>query len=341
MSDRRTILEVKNLKKYFARTKGLLRKEIGKVKAVDDVSFTMNEGETLGLVGESGSGKTTLGKSILRAIKPTAGEINFYVNGKKIDNYLYLGKKKLKNMRSYMTLICQDPYSSLNPRMNVFDILTEPYRIHNLYTTRRMMEEKAVDLLEKVHLNTDCLYRYPHAFSGGQRQRLAIARALSLNPRFIVADEPVSALDVSVQAQILGLLKDLQAKFAFTCLFIAHDLSVIEYISDRIIIMYVGRIMEIGSNSSIFKSPGHPYTEALLSSVPKPNPKLVKQPPKIRGEIADPANPPGGCYFHPRCPYAKDICKKEKPELVNISKDPDNPHYSSCHFAEKLLLVGV
>jgi peptide/nickel transport system ATP-binding protein len=203
------------------------------------------------------------------------------------------------------------------------------------------MEEKAVDLLKKVHLNPDCLYRYPHAFSGGQRQRLAIARALSLNPRFIVADEPVSALDVSVQAQILNLLKDLQSEFAFTCLFIAHDLSVIEYISDRIIIMYVGRIMEIGSNSSIFKLPGHPYTEALLSSVPKPNPKLEKQTLEIRGEIADPANPPGGCYFHPRCPYTKDICKKETPGLINISKDPNDPHYSSCHFAEELQLLGV
>ena len=333
--DKKPLLEVKSLKKYFPVEKGFWRKVVGYVRAVDKVNLYVNEGETLGLVGESGCGKTTLGRCILRAIEPTEGNILFRLNDEVID-ITKLDKESLRRMRRHAQMIFQDPYSSLDPRMTVLDIIGEPLVVNNIAKGEEM-EERVKDLVKIVGLNVKHLKRYPHAFSGGQRQRIGIARALAPNPKFIVADEPVSALDVSVQAQILNLLQDLQAEFKLTYLFISHDLSVVEHISDRVAVMYVGKIVEMAETEELFLNPKHPYTEALLSAIPIPDPRLRRERIVLSGEVANPANPPSGCYFHPRCRYAKDICAKEEPEWREV-----NPgHFVACHFAEELKLQGV
>lgn len=329
------LLEVKNLKKYFPVEKGFWRKTVGYVKAVDKVNLYINEGETLGVVGESGCGKTTLGRCILRAIEPTEGSILFRLNGDMID-ITKLDRESLRATRRYTQMIFQDPYSSLDSRMTVLDIVGEPLLVNNLATGRKM-EERVKDLVKVVGLNVKHLKRYPHAFSGGQRQRIGIARALASNPKFIVADEPVSALDVSVQAQTLNLLQDLQVEFKLTYLFISHDLSVVEHISDRIAVMYVGKVVELAKTEEFFLNPLHPYSEALLSALPKPDPRLRMKRIILSGEVANPVNPPSGCYFHPRCKYAEEICKKEEPGWKEVNPD----HFVACHFAKKLSLKGV
>jgi len=331
-----TLLEVKSLKKYFPVEKGFWRKVVGQVKAVDEINLYIKEGETLGLVGESGCGKTTTGRCILRAIEPTQGEILFKTEDNKRVDIVHLKKEELRRMRKDMQMVFQDPYSSLDPRMTVLDIIGEPLLVNKIARGRKL-EEKVKDLVKVVGLNMKHLKRYPHAFSGGQRQRIGIARALAPNPKLVVADEPVSALDVSVQAQILNLLQDLQKEFDLTYLFIAHDLSVIEHISDRVAVMYVGKIVELAETEELFLNPKHPYTEALLSAVPKPDPRLKMKRIILSGEVASPANPPSGCYFHPRCRYAKEPCKKEGPKLEEISPG----HYVSCHFAKELSLQGI
>lgn len=330
------LLEVKSLKRYFPIEKGFWRKVVGYVKAVDDIDLYIKEGETLGLVGESGCGKTTTGRCILRAIEPTGGEILFKTESNKVVDIARLDKKKLRQMRKHMQMIFQDPYSSLDPRMTVLDIIGEPILVNKIAKGKEL-QEKVKDLVKVVGLNIKHLKRYPHAFSGGQRQRIGIARALAPNPKLIVADEPVSALDVSVQAQILNLLQDLQEEFKLTYLFIAHDLSVIKHISHRVAVMYVGKIVEVAKTEGLFLSPQHPYTEALLSAVPKPDPRLKVERIILSGEVANPANPPSGCYFHPRCRYAKELCKKENPKL----KETNPEHYVSCHFAKELTLQGI
>lgn len=329
------LLEVKNLKKYFPVEKGFWRKTVGYVKAVDKVNLYINEGETLGVVGESGCGKTTLGRCILRAIEPTEGSILFRLNGDMID-ITKLDKESLRATRRYTQMIFQDPYSSLDSRMTVLDIVGEPLLVNKLATGREM-EERVKDLVKVVGLNVKHLKRYPHAFSGGQRQRIGIARALASNPKFIVADEPVSALDVSVQAQTLNLLQDLQVEFKLTYLFISHDLSVIEHISDRVAVMYVGKVVELAKTEEFFLNPLHPYSEALLSALPKPDPRLRMKRIILSGEVANPVNPPSGCYFHPRCKYAEEICKKEEPKWKEVNPD----HFVACHFAKELNLKGV
>jgi peptide/nickel transport system ATP-binding protein len=336
MANEKIILEVNNLKKYFPIRGGFFRKIVGNVKAVDDVSFKVYEGETLGLVGESGCGKTTTGRCILRAIDPTEGEILFSSDSGDTTDVATLTEKEMRRVRREMQMIFQDPYASLNPRMNILNIVGEPL-LENLGVKGHELEERVRSLLDRVGLNSRYLKRYPHAFSGGQRQRIGIARALALNPRLIVADEPVSALDVSIQAQILNLLQDLQEEFGLTYLFVAHDLSVVEHISDRVAVMYVGKIVELTETEKLFSTPKHPYTESLLAAVPKANPRLRAKRTIARGEVADPSNPPPGCIFHPRCPYTKDICKTEPPEL----KETGDEHLSRCHFAEELKLTGV
>ena len=330
------LLEVKSLKKYFPVEKGFWRKVVGYVKAVDEIDLYIREGEVLGLVGESGCGKTTTGRCILRAIEPTGGEILFKTEDNKTVDIARLEKKELRRMRKDMQMVFQDPYSSLDPRMTVLDIIGEPLLVNKIAKGRKL-EEKVKDLVKVVGLNMKHLKRYPHAFSGGQRQRIGIARALAPNPKLVVADEPVSALDVSVQAQILNLLQDLQKEFNLTYLFIAHDLSVIEHISDRVAVMYVGKIVELAETEELFLNPTHPYTEALLSAVPKPDPHFKMKRIILSGEVANPANPPAGCYFHPRCRYAKDSCREECPKLEEISPG----HYVSCHFAKELSLQGI
>jgi len=320
------VLEVKHLKKYFP-VKGLLFTK-GYVKAVDDISFEIYKGETFGLVGESGCGKTTTGRAILRLIEPTSGEVIF--KGK---NVMGLKGDELKQFRREAQIMFQDPYSSLNPRQTVFEIIMEPVRFHGIHVDDP--EEFVIKLLESVGLNEMHLYRYPHEFSGGQRQRIALARLLALRPEFIVLDEPTSALDVSVQANILNTLKDLQQEFGFTYLFISHDLGVVKYMSHRMGVMYLGKLVEVGPADRIFENPLHPYTQFLLSAIPVPDPELARElkakRQKITGEPPSPINPPSGCRFHPRCPYAKDICKKEEPPLVKVEQD----HYVACWLYSK------
>lgn len=315
------VLEVKHLKKYFP-VKGLFFTK-GWVKAVDDISFEIYKGETFGLVGESGCGKTTTGRTILRLIEPTAGEILF--EGK---NVMELKGDELKWFRRKAQIMFQDPYSSLNPRQTVFEIIMEPVRFHGIEVDDP--EEFVVNLLKSVGLNEMHLYRYPHEFSGGQRQRIALARIMALKPEFIVLDEPTSALDVSVQANILNTLKDLQEKHGFTYLFISHDLGVVKYMSHRMGVMYLGKLVEVGPADKIFENPLHPYTQMLLSAIPVPDPEMAKEIKAkrkiIKGEPPSPINPPAGCRFHPRCPFAKDMCKKEEPPMVKVEKD----HYVAC-----------
>jgi peptide/nickel transport system ATP-binding protein len=330
------LLEVNGLKKYFPIKKGVFKKTVGYVKAVDGVNFYINEGETLGLVGESGCGKTTTGRSILRAIEPTAGEIRFRDRDAGWVDIRELDTEELRRVRQDMQIIFQDPYSSLNPRMTLLQIVGEPLRI-NKGMHGQELEDRVAELLRAVGLRPEYMRRYPHAFSGGQRQRIGVARALSLNPQFIVCDEPVSALDVSVQAQTLNMLQELQDQLGLTYLFVAHDLSVIKHISDRVAVMYVGKMVEMAKTEELFEDPLHPYTEALMSAVPRPDPRAQKKRIVLAGEVANPANPPSGCYFHPRCRYAQDICSAEEPQLREIKER----HFASCHFAEELSLRGV
>ena len=330
------LLEVKNLRKFFPIRKGFLRSIVGHVRAVDDVSFSIRKGETLSLVGESGCGKTTTSRCILRALNPTSGEINFHSDDTQILNVAKLSKGQLRPLRRQMQMIFQDPYSSLNPRMTILDIVGEPLLVNGMRNTDER-RDRVKQLLELVQLPEQYLNRYPHAFSGGQRQRIGIARALALNPALIVADEPVSALDVSVQAQIVNLLLDLQNELGLSYLFVAHDLSVVKHVSDRVAVMYVGKIVEVAPTAELFHQPRHPYTEALLSAVPKPDPRLRSQRIILEGDVADPANPPSGCYFHPRCRYAIERCRTESPQLVEISTN----HHVSCHRAAELTLNGV
>jgi len=330
---REPLLRVANLRKHFPLTGGFLGRTIGHVRAVDDVSFDLLAGECLGLVGESGSGKTTLGRVILRAWRPTGGRILFRPNGEFVD-LAAMTQRQLKPVRRHMQMIFQDPYSSLNPRMTVLDIIGEPLRVNGI-AGRRRREDRVRELLAEVGLDPAHLRRYPHAFSGGQRQRIGIARALALRPRLIVADEPVSALDVSVQAQILNLLQELRTRLGLSYLLIAHDLSVVRHVCDRVAVMYVGRLVETAEVGRLFDSPLHPYTEALLSAAPIADPQRPAERIVLAGEVADPADPPPGCHFHPRCRYAQDICRQETPELREIRPG----HAARCHFAESLKLT--
>ena len=333
------VLDVHHLKKYFPIRSGLLRRQIGSVKAVDDVSFHVQAGETLALVGESGCGKTTTGRLILRAFKPTAGEIYIYDDDQVWQMHL-LNNQQLQSSRRSAQMIFQDPFHSLSPRMTVLDIISEPLILNGM--KRGADREKRVrELLTMVGLPQQYLNRYPHAFSGGQRQRISIARALALNPKLIVADEPVSALDVSIQAQILNLMKELQQELELSYLFISHDLRVVAYISARVAVMYVGHIVETGVTEDIFSQPLHPYTEALLSSIPEPDPHALADEIVLEGDVADPSNPPAGCIFHPRCRYVKDVCKTKIPELREIPVENNQTRSVACHLAEELELRGV
>lgn len=330
------LLDVKNLKKHFPIRRGLLRKTVGYVRAVDGVSFYIRPGETFGLVGESGCGKTTTGRCIIRLIEPTSGEVIFNDETLGQVHVEQVDKEQMRSLRRNMQIVFQDPYASLNPRLTLKQIVGEPL-IVNKIAHGRELEDRVAELLKAVGMRPELMDRYPHAFSGGQRQRIGLARALALNPKFIVADEPVSALDVSVQAQVLNLMEDLQERFNLTYLFIAHDLSVVEHISDRVAVMYVGKLVESAETEELFLQPQHPYTEALLSAVPKPDPRARSERILLTGEVANPAHPPPGCYFHPRCRYVLDICKAEEPLLREIRPD----HFVACHRAEELTLRGV
>ncbi|MCC6804851.1 MAG: dipeptide ABC transporter ATP-binding protein [Anaerolineae bacterium] len=370
-----TLLEVKDLKMHFPIRRGLLKRVVGQVRAVDGVSFTIRRGETLGLVGESGCGKTTTGRCVVRAYEPTSGEILYHemmteavgdagarhasplqTNGSgddvgahsraplpnngslpdKVIDFARLTTRELKAYRREIQMIFQDPFSSLNPRMTVLDIVSEPLVIHSRKPSKQLKDEVA-DLLRKVGLRPEHMNRYPNAFSGGQRQRIGIARALALRPSLIVCDEPVSALDVSVQAQVVNLLQDLQNELGLTYLFIAHDLSVVEHISNRVAVMYLGKIVEIAEAKELYRRPLHPYTEALLSAVPSTNPDLKRERIVLKGDVPNPANPPPGCAFHTRCAYAQDICKRQAPEW----RPYKNGHGVACHFADELSLAGA
>ena len=330
-----TLLEVHNLKKHFPIQRGLFKRVVGHVRAVDGVDMRVNVGETLGLVGESGCGKTTTGRLILRAIEPTEGQILFRRDEGMVD-IANMSNSQLKTLRREMQIIFQDPFSSLNPRMTVYDIITEPLIIHG-QRDKDMLNERVRELLDMVGLKSQHMNRYPYAFSGGQRQRIGIARALALRPKLIVADEPVSALDVSIQAQVINLLEDLQREFELTYLFIAHDLSVVEHISDRVAVMYLGKIVELAPATDLYMEPKHPYTEALLSAIPRTDPDQKSRRIILAGDVPSPADPPQGCKFHPRCRYAQAQCKTQEPELREVKPG----HYAACHFADELALEGV
>lgn len=329
------LLEIKDLKKFFPIQKGFLRRTVGYVKAVDGVSLTAYAGETLGIVGESGSGKTTLGRTLLRLYEPSAGEVNLRVNNEMV-SVTSLSGGDLRRLRKSAQMIFQDPYSSLNPRMTVMEIVGEPLYVNGIASGREL-EDRVSQVIQKVGLRVEHLRRYPHSFSGGQRQRIGIARALVVNPSLIVADEPVSALDVSVQAQILNLLKDLQSQYQLTYLFISHAMNVVRYMCDRILVMYAGRTVELASKNEVIANPKHPYTEALLASVPKTTSRMRGERVISAGEVPDLGNLPTGCTFHPRCKYAIDRCKAEVPELRSIG----NGRLASCHRAEELELIGI
>jgi len=324
------LIEVKNMKKHFPIMRGVLRRQVGAVLAVDGVTFDIYKGETLGLVGESGCGKSTTGRSVLQLLKPTEGEVNFRGN-----DLTQLRTAELRKERRHMQMIFQDPYASLNPRMTVGNIVAEPLEIHNIGNAKER-RQRVQDLLRLVGLNPYFVNRYPHEFSGGQRQRIGVARALATRPDFIVADEPISALDVSIQAQVVNLMDDLRAELNLTYLFIAHDLSMVRYISDRVAVMYLGKFVELSDKDELYDHPLHPYTQALLSAIPSPDPKTeaTRQRIVLEGDVPSPANPPSGCRFHPRCAYATDICKKEDPEFIDRGT-PSVPHWVACHHAEQ------
>jgi len=330
------ILEVKDLKLYFPIRRGLFSQVVGNVKAVDGVSLNLREREVLGLVGESGCGKTTVGRTILRLYDPTSGEIRFRTKAGDWVDIANIKLSDMKPLRREMRMIFQDPFSSLNPRLTVKDLIGEPLEIHNIAHGKEA-EQRVAELMESVGLNPAYMRRYPHEFSGGQRQRIGLARTLSLNPRLVIADEPVSALDVSVQAQVLNLLQELQARLGLTIIFIAHDLSVVEHISDRVAVMYVGKIAEMAETEELLKHPLHPYTEALLSAIPPADPDIHLERIRLQGEVPSPANPPSGCIFHPRCRYAKEVCSHEAP----ILNEETPGHYVSCHFSKELRLNGI
>lgn len=343
MSADNFLLEVKHLKKYFPVRKGLLRRVVAQIRAVDDVNLHIKEGETFGLVGESGCGKTTTGRAILRLHEPTSGEILFRSRKLATGGETYqvvdipkVSKQQLKLLRMEMKIIFQDPYSSLDPRMTVLEIVGEPMLIHRTATGRER-EDRVRELLQAVGLRPDHMRRYPHEFSGGQRQRIGIARALALDPKLVVADEPVSALDVSIQAQVINLLEDLQEKFQLTYLFIAHDLSIVKHISNRVAVMYLGKIFELAATEELFSNPKHPYTEALMSAIPIPDPDYMTHRIRLEGDVPSPVNPPSGCNFHPRCQYAKEICSNNVPEYREVGQE----HFVTCHFADILNLKSI
>ena len=316
------LLQVRGLKKYFPIRKGVLRRIAGQVRAVDGVSFDVAAGETLGLVGESGCGKSTAGRSILRLIEPTEGQILF--NGRDIRK---LRAEQMRLMRREMQIVFQDPYASLNPRYTVRQILEEPMIIHGLFHSAAERKKRAAELLETVGLSASRMERYPHEFSGGQRQRVGIARALMLHPKLMILDEPVAALDVSVQSQVINLLEDLQEEFNLTYIFVAHNLSVVKHISDRILVMYLGRMAELASPQDLFHEPLHPYTQALFSAVPVPNPRAKRERIILKGDLPSPASPPSGCVFHTRCPIAQELCQQQVPEWREVRPK----HYAACH----------
>jgi oligopeptide/dipeptide ABC transporter ATP-binding protein len=331
------ILDVVHLHKdYQTKSKTAIFSKPKNVRVLNDISFELFEGETLSIVGESGSGKTTLGRCIVKGVSPSSGEVIYYTEEEERVDFLKLKGKEAKKLRRDIQMIFQDPYSSLSPRMSVYDIISEPL-VANFKLKKSEIDDKVTDIAEKTGLNTSYLKRYPHAFSGGQRQRIAIARALITQPRLIVCDEAVSALDVSIQAQIINLLKDLQEQFRITYIFISHDLSIVQNISDRVAVMHLGRIVELASTESLFSNPKHPYTEALMSAVPQPDPERQKSRIILEGEVPNPANPPSGCHFHPRCAYRTEKCVQQAPELREIG----DRHYVACHYAEQLNLRGV
>ncbi|MBN1313646.1 MAG: ATP-binding cassette domain-containing protein [Anaerolineae bacterium] len=338
MKDDSYLLEVNNLKMHFAITRGIFGGVRGYTKAADDVSFFVRKGETLGLVGESGCGKTTVGRCIARAYEPTAGEILYRRADEAVVDLAQFKGSEVRPYRKDIRMIFQDPYASLNPRMTIFELVSEVLKVNRM-ATQQEMKERVQYLLERVGLRPEYMQRYPHAFSGGERQRIGIARALITYPRLVVCDEAVSALDVSVRAQILNLLEELQADFDLTYLFISHDLSVIRHICNRVVVMYVGKVVEVANGLELYANPMHPYTEALMSAVPVSNPRLRDRTIRLRlaGEVADPSNPPTGCYFHPRCQYAQDICAVEEPPLREVA----GGRFVSCHFAEDLDLRGA
>jgi peptide/nickel transport system ATP-binding protein len=330
------LLEVKGLKKHFPIRSGLLRRVTGTVKAVDGINFHIRKGETLGLVGESGCGKSTAGRAVLRLHEPTDGEIIFHDAKLGRVDVTQADREMMLQLRPNMQIIFQDPFTSLNPRLTVGQIVGEPLAIQKRASGSELLDRVA-ELLREVGIRPENMSRYPHAFSGGQRQRIGIARALALNPQLIICDEPVSALDVSIQAQVLNLLEELQGKYGLSYLFIGHDLSVIEHISDRVAVMYVGYIVEMARTDKLYFTPKHPYTEALLNAIPKADPRMRNRPLRLQGDVPSPANPPSGCYFHPRCRYAKEICSVERPPLQDVGDE----HFVACHFAKELSLQGV
>jgi peptide/nickel transport system ATP-binding protein len=333
VADVPALLDVRGLRKYFPITRGFFRRVVAQVRAVDDVSFAVRQGETLGLVGESGCGKTTLSRSILRAIEPTAGQVLYRDREGKVVDLAAMSGAELKPLRRDIQMIFQDPFGSLNPRMTLLDNVGEPLRVNGM-RSRRERVERVAELLRLVGLRAEFMHRFPHAFSGGQRQRIGIARALATSPRLVVADEPVSALDVSVQAQVLNLLLELQLRLRLTFIFVAHDLSVVRHISDRVAVMYVGRIVELATTKAVFARPRHPYTAALMRAVPVPDPRVAGTGAILKGEVPSPAAPPSGCHFHPRCGFAEARCRGEAPRLREVSPG----HFARCHFAEQLSL---
>ena len=330
------ILKVKDLKMHFPLRQGLLQRRVGTIKAVDGLSFELGEQEVMGLVGESGCGKTTVGRTLLRLYDPTGGEVLYQrADGSWVD-VAKISRREMKDLRMEMRMIFQDPFSSLNPRLSVRDIIAEPLVIHGA-ASGGQITARVAELMEAVGLKPAYMGRYPHEFSGGQRQRIGVARTLALNPRLIVADEPVSALDVSVQAQVLNLLQTLKDDLRLTFIFISHDLSVVEHICDRIAVMYVGKLVELAPTDELLRNPKHPYTEALVSAVPPADPLIKMERIILEGDVPSPANPPAGCVFHPRCRYAQDICREQTPPLVQVGPE----HSARCHFADELELQGV
>ena len=329
------LLDVRGLRKFFPIAKGVFRRIVGHVRAVDDVSFTVREGETLGLVGESGCGKTTTSRCILRAIDPTSGQVLYRTRGNEVVDLAPMSRAELAPLRRDIQMIFQDPFGSLNPRMTLFDNVGEPLLVNGVRRRRERMDRVA-ELLRLVGLRPEFMHRFPHAFSGGQRQRIGIARALATNPRLVVADEPVSALDVSVQAQVLNLLLELQSSLRLTFVFVAHDLSVVRHISDRVAVMYVGQLVELAPTAAVFARPRHPYTAALMRAVPVPDPRVSGADAILIGEVPSPASPPSGCYFHPRCRFVEDRCRREAPVLRELIPG----HFARCHLAEQLTLGG-